>query len=144
MTETEQTPETGAPEPKTAHLTCIICPMGCQLEVTLPEGYTAQSARTTDPALFAVSGNACPRGDSYARKELTAPERTLTCTVAVSGGSRPLVSAKTDGEVPKEKLLACMQEVRRLTVAAPVHAKDVLISDILHTGVDLIACEDIA
>ncbi len=128
---------------KTTHLTCIICPMGCQLEVKLPENYSAQNARTIDPAAFEVSGNACPRGDVYARKELTAPERTLTCTVAVLGGERPLVSAKTAGEVPKEKLLDCMEAVRRLTVKAPINAKDILIKDILHTGVDLIACEEV-
>ena len=124
------------------HLTCIICPMGCQLEVEVPEGYSAENARTTDPSVFKVSGNTCPRGDAYARKELTTPIRTLTCTVAVEGGKRALVSAKTDGEVPKEQLLACMEVVRRLTVKAPVKAKDVLIRDILHTGINLIACED--
>lgn len=128
---------------KTQHITCIICPMGCQLEVTLPEGYSAESARTTDPSLFTVTGNACPRGDSYARKEFTTPARTLTCTVAVRGGKRPLVSAKTKGDVPKEKLLDCMQLVRRTTAPAPVHEGDILIHDILSTGVDVIACEDV-
>ena len=127
---------------KTKHLTCIICPMGCQLEVTLPEGYSEENKKTFDPSLFKVSGNTCPRGDTYARKELTNPERTLTCTVAITGAKRPLVTAKTKGEVPKEMLLECMQLVRRLTVASPVKAGDVLVKDILHTGVDLIACED--
>ncbi len=126
------------------HLTCIICPMGCPLEVNLPENYSAETARSIDPALFAVSGNTCPRGDSYARKELTTPERTLTCTVAVSGGSRPLVSAKTAGEVPKELLMDCMQTVRRLTVKAPVKAGSVLYPDLLHTGINLVACEDVS
>lgn len=107
--------------------------MGCALEVSMP---------TSDPASFIVTGNTCNRGDTYARKELTNPERTLTCTVAVAGSNRSVVSAKTAGEVPKAKLLDCMQEVRRLTVKAPLHAGDVLIKDILHTGVDLIACED--
>ncbi len=138
MTDTENK------EAQTKHLTCIICPMGCSLEVTLPEGYTQENARTVDPSLFKVSGNTCKRGDEYARKELTTPERTLTCTVAVSGGKRPLVTAKTAGEVPKEKLLDCMQAVRRLTVKAPVHAKDILVKDLLHTGIDLIACEDVS
>ncbi len=124
------------------HLTCIICPMGCALEVELPEGYNPENPKATDPSLFKVSGNTCPRGDAYARKELTTPERTLTCTVAVLGSSRPLVTAKTKGEVPKERLLDCMQAVRRLTVKAPVHSGDVLAKDLLHTGIDLVACED--
>ena len=111
------------------HLTCIICPMGCQLEVS-PE--------------FDVTGNACPRGESYARKELSAPTRTLTCTVAVKNGARPLVSAKTAGEVPKQSLLSCMEYIRRLSIAAPVHKGDVLVRDLLHTGIHLVACEDVA
>lgn len=125
------------------HLTCIICPMGCSLEVKLPEGYTDENARIADPASFEVSGNTCKRGDAYARKELTNPERTLTCTVAVEGGNRPLVTAKTKGEVPKEKLLDCMQTVRRVTIKAPVNIGDVIIRDLLHTGIDLIACENV-
>ncbi len=117
--------------------------MGCQLEVTLPQGYNEQNAATTDPSLFGVTGNACKRGDSYARKEFTTPTRTLTCTIAVQKGARALVSAKTKGDVPKEKLLDCMQLVRRTTVLAPVHEGDILIQDILGTGVDVIAGEDV-
>lgn len=125
------------------HLTCIVCPMGCQLEVTLPEDYSEENKRTFDSSLFIVTGNTCKRGDSYARKELTTPERTLTCTVAVANGKRALVSAKTNGEVPKEKLLDCMQLVRRLTVNAPVAQGQILAKDILQTGIDLIACESV-
>lgn len=43
-------------------LTCIGCPMGCPLTVELENG-----------AVTAVYGNTCPRGDAYARKEVTAP-----------------------------------------------------------------------
>ena len=126
----------------TKNLTCIICPMGCQLEVDLPDDWTEENMSTADPASFVVRGNTCPRGSAYAGKELTNPERTLTCTVAVTGSSRPVVSAKTRGEVPKAMLLECMEVVRRTTVKGPVHTGDVLIKDILETGVDLIAGED--
>ncbi|MGP1496859.1 MAG: DUF1667 domain-containing protein [Treponema sp.] len=113
------------------HFTCIICPMGCQLEVDL----TGEEMK--------VSGNACNRGCEYAKKELTFPSRTLTCTVAVSSGERPMVSAKTAGEIPKEGLLRSMQFVRRLTIPAPVKTGDVLVRDFMHSGVDLVACENV-
>ena len=48
-------------------LTCIGCPMGCQLRATLEDG-----------VVTAVTGNTCPRGDAYARKECVHPERTVT------------------------------------------------------------------
>ena len=56
-------------------LTCIGCPMGCQLRATLEDG-----------VVTAVTGNTCPRGDAYARKECVHPERTVTGTVRVLGG----------------------------------------------------------
>ena len=51
-------------------LTCIGCPMGCPPTVELENG-----------AVTAVYGNTCPRGDAYARKEVTAPTRIVTTTV---------------------------------------------------------------
>ena len=51
-------------------LTCIGCPMGCQLRATLEDG-----------VVTAVTGNTCPRGDAYARKECVHPERTVTAPV---------------------------------------------------------------
>ena len=71
-------------------LTCIGCPMGCQLTAVM------DGSRVTE-----VTGNTCPRGDAYARKECTHPARTVTGTVRVSGGLLPVVSVRTAGEVPK-------------------------------------------
>ena len=42
-------------------LICIGCPLGCQMEAEQNEGGEVVS----------VKGNTCPRGDAYARKELT-------------------------------------------------------------------------
>ena len=81
--------------------------------------------------------------EEYAKKELTLPMRTLTCTVCVKNGKRPLVSAKTKGEIPKDLLLDAMQYVRRLVIKAPVTAGQIIDSDFLQTGVPLIAVEDI-
>ena len=40
------------------HLTCIRCPRGCQLEVAVEDG-----------AVVSVAGNACKRGETYAKTE---------------------------------------------------------------------------
>ncbi|MCR5402153.1 MAG: DUF1667 domain-containing protein [Treponema sp.] len=112
-------------------MTCIICPMGCPLEVIM------------DGNEVSVSGNSCKRGVDYAKKELFSPSRTLTCTVSVLNGKRPLVSAKTSGEIPKDLLLAGMEKIRRLRVNAPVKQGEILEKDFLQTGFDLIACEDV-
>ena len=60
-------------------LICIGCPMGCPLTVTLDGG-----------AVVTVQGNTCPRGDAYARREVTAPTRIVTTTVRVNGGTLPV------------------------------------------------------
>ena len=71
---------------KIRELTCIGCPMGCQLRATLEDG-----------VVTAVTGNTCPRGDAYARKECVHPERTVTGTVRVLGGLLPVVPVRTQG-----------------------------------------------
>lgn len=113
------------------HLTCIICPMGCQLEAEI------------SGKQIKVTGNTCKRGESYAYAELTKPMRTLTCTVAVINGDRPLVSARTNGEIPKSLLLSAMQYVKRLQIQSPVKCGDVIVKDFLQTGVDLVAGENV-
>ena len=118
-------------------MTCIICPMGCQLEVTKLSG-------AGEVPSYSVTGNACKRGKAYAYKELTNPERTLTCTVQVSGGASRLVPAKSKTEVPRDMQLECMEVIKRLCVPAPVRAGDVLCEDILNTGADIVACDDVA
>ena len=59
-------------------LTCICCPMGCQLQVTIRDGQVEK-----------VEGNTCKRGAEYGKKEVTNPTRIVTTTVRVHGGSLP-------------------------------------------------------
>ena len=75
------------------HLTCIRCPLGCQITVTLDQGEVVK-----------VVGNTCKRGDEYARKEVTNPTRTVTSIVRVTGGDVAMVSVKTRTDVPKDKI----------------------------------------
>ncbi len=118
-------------------LTCIICPMGCLMEVSTKDN-------ENEIEVTSVKDNACPRGETYAKKELINPTRTLTTTIAVYGGESSLVPVKTDGEVPKARLMNCMEIIRRKSIKAPVKRGDILIRDILGSGVNIIACADIA
>lgn len=113
-------------------LTCISCPLGCLLKVeTDNEG-----------KVLSVTGNTCKRGEDYGRREVTAPTRTVTSTVRLKGGTGPVVSVRTRQDVPKSKIFAVMEEIRRTVVTAPVHIGDVVIPNIAGTGVDLIATAD--
>ena len=114
-------------------LTCIRCPKGCQVTVALEGG------RVT-----AVTGNGCPRGDAYARKEVTDPTRVVTTVVPVSGsGVARMVSVKTAGDVPKAKVLDVVRALSGVRLAAPVHIGDVVLVDVCGTGVDVVATKDV-
>lgn len=109
-------------------LTCIGCPMGCLVSVELEDG-----------AIGEISGNSCPHGKEYAVKELTHPERTVTSTIPVDGGELQMIPVKTAQDIPKDKILEAMAQVRKTRLKAPVHAGETVIKNIAGTGIDIIA-----
>ena len=116
----------------TKELTCIGCPMGCRVTVTMDGDEIRE-----------VEGFTCKKGDIYARKEVTAPTRIVTSLVSVTGGTLPKVSVKTAEDIPKDAIFPCMEEIKKLQVEAPVAIGDVLLTDIAGTGVNLIATKNI-
>lgn len=109
-------------------LTCIGCPLGCTLIVEM-EGTKVVS----------IAGNTCPRGKTYAEKEVTNPTRIVTSTVKVSGGDRNLVSCKTKCDIPKGKIFDIMHALKEIVVEAPIKIGDVLVEDVAGTGVEIVA-----
>ena len=93
--------------------------------------------------VISVTGNTCKRGDIYARKEVTNPTRIVTSTVRVKGGCADMVSVKTKEDVPKEKIFDCVKALKGVTVKAPVHIGDVIVSDVAGTGVDIVATKEV-
>lgn len=114
------------------NLTCIGCPLGCPLQVTLSDG-----------GVVSVTGHTCKRGEDYAKKEVTHPTRIVTSTVCVRGGEIPMVSVKTQNDIPKEKIMDIMKCINALNIDAPVHVGDVLLTDIAGTGVNLVATKEV-
>ena len=108
-------------------LTCIVCPMGCRMNIE------------KDGEGWKVTGNTCKRGETYAIQETTCPMRTLTSLVRISGGEGPLCPVKTANVIPKAKLAEALVEVKAACAQAPVKIGDVIISNIAGTGVDLVA-----
>ena len=110
---------------------CIMCPMGCELRAEVEDG-----------AVLSVTGNQCPRGAKYARDEITAPVRMLTATVRVTGGALPLLPVVSKEPLPKGRILDGAAALRQITATAPVHVGDVIASDFLGLGVDIVASRD--
>ncbi|KRQ86286.1 hypothetical protein ABG79_01909 [Caloramator mitchellensis] len=112
------------------NMTCINCPLGCQLEVEVD-------------GEIKVSGNKCKRGEEYAKNEITNPLRIITTTVKVEGGDRPLLSVKTDKEIPKSKIFDIMKEINKVKTKAPVEIGDIVIENVLGTGANIVATSKI-
>ncbi|MCR5746263.1 MAG: FAD-dependent oxidoreductase [Lachnospiraceae bacterium] len=113
-------------------MTCIMCPNGCNLTaVKNPDGTVS------------VSGNLCPKGVKYATEELTAPRRTVTTTVKISGAEVAALPVKTSVTIPKEKINDVIGELRGLTVHSPVRVGEVIKADVAGTGADIVACANI-
>ena len=123
---------------ETLQLNCTTCPSECLL--------TVEVERDADGAVaevHSVIGNSCPRGDTFARQELTCPMRVLTTTVAVSGGDETLLPVRTAEAIPLELHAQAMDLIRDLVVKAPIRMSDVVLPNLLDTGTDLIASMDI-
>ncbi len=110
-------------------LICVACPLGCPITVTIDD-----NGNVTD-----VTGNTCKRGDAYAHTEVTNPTRMLTTTVRVEGGNSYVVPVKSANPIPKGMMFECMEIINKAAVKAPVKIGDVVIENILGTGVDIIA-----
>lgn len=111
-------------------LTCINCPMGCELNVEVENG-----------KVLSVSGNTCKRGELYAESEITAPTRTITTTV-ISEQGRP-VPVKTAQPIPKDKIFECTAAIKALKVSLPVKVGQVLADDLLGTGSQVTATKSV-
>lgn len=113
-------------------LTCICCPMGCQLQVTLKNGQVEK-----------VEGNTCKRGAEYGKKEVINPTRIVTTTVRVHGGSLPVVSVKTAADIPKGAVMDCIRQLKKVVVEAPVHIGDIVLEEVAGTKITVIATKNI-
>ena len=89
--------------------------------------------------ITALSGYTCPRGEAYARAELTHPVRTLTSTVAIEGAPVKRLPVITSAPIPRERIRDVMDVIHGLRIPAPVSRGDVVLPDVCGLGVDLLA-----
>jgi len=114
-------------------LTCIECPTGCSLLVTVEDGRAVH-----------VEGNGCRRGRDYAVAEIEHPERLLTTTVPARGLSLRMVPVRTSRPIPRASRADAMTEIRKVRITAPVKVADVVLPNLLGLGVDVVATRDVS
>jgi CxxC motif-containing protein len=111
-------------------LICVACPKGCQLTVNR-QGET-----------ILVSEHGCKKGEQYATQELTDPRRMVATTVRLEKALHPLLPVYTSSPFPKGQIHTLLQELRKMSIIAPVKMGDVIIKNALGTGIDILASRD--
>ena len=113
-------------------ITCIVCPIGCKILV-----------RTDGSTFELVGGNKCKQGIEYAKSEVLDPRRMLTTSVLVHGGKWPLVSVKSSKPVPKGKIFDVLEEIKKVSVNAPVFSGQVVLENVSGTKIDIISTKNV-
>ncbi len=109
------------------HFTCIMCPIGCEIDVEVQNGKA-----------ISIKGNKCPQGKAFVLQELKEPMRVLTTTVRIENGEYNMLPVRTDRPIPKNQLFKAMQKIANTKVQAPITMYDIIIPNILETNANLI------
>lgn len=112
-------------------LTCIVCPNGCNLKVTI------------DQDNFTVSGNRCKRGEVFAKQELTCPMRTISSTVRTAFKEAPVIPVRVSSEIPKDQIFQVMDEINKVYVKDHLGIGDKVITNVKGLNVDVIVTSNI-
>ncbi|MDD4000093.1 MAG: DUF1667 domain-containing protein [Bacilli bacterium] len=106
---------------------CIVCPNSCRLLTSFDDG------------VLKVEGAKCKRGIEFAQNEIQNPKRGLCTTVRTKVSGHLLTSVRTSKEVDKDMIFPIMEELRTFVLNKKVQIGETIISNILDTGVDIIA-----
>ena len=117
----------------TRTLLCILCPNSCEI-----------TAEWGEHLPLRCTGNLCAKGADYVRQELLSPMRNLATSVEVDNGDLPLCSVRLTGPIPKARLFDAVDAIHRCRLTAPVRIGQVVCTDLLGLGVDVIATRDVA
>jgi len=112
-------------------LTCIACPVGCEIEVIAEDA-------DEGPVILKITGANCIRGREYVENELKNPMRIVTSSVRVTGGNMPITSVRLTAPVPRNRMMDVIEELRHVSLAAPLAIGQTVIRNILGLDSDVI------
>jgi len=113
------------------NIICIECPQGCHITLDMEAN-----------KVMKISGNKCPKGEKYALSEIKNPTRVLATSVAAEGMPFKMLAVKTDKPIPKTDLIRAMREVKKIRVKKPVHVGEVIASNFMKPGVNLVVTRE--
>ena len=112
---------------------CVGCPLGCEVKLTL----------NSKNEVTGVDDNKCKEGEKYALEEFENPVRTLTATVLTQDSSQPLLPVRSSEPILKILLSQSMTVIAKARAKPPIKMGDVIVPNLLDTGVDVVASSDL-
>lgn len=118
---------------KVQEIVCINCPIGCRIDLSLDNS----------GEIVGITGFQCKEGKNYAPQEYKSPRRVLTTTLRTESSQRPVLPVRSNGTIPRPKLEECVEFLDNFKIRPPLKAGDVVVSDIMSTGIDIICTDDL-
>jgi CxxC motif-containing protein len=112
--------------------TCIVCPNGCEIE-----------AEVEGTKILAIKGACCQRGETYVKQEWIDPQRNIATSALVENGNLPLVSVRLTHAIPKAKIMAVMNEIKKVHLMAPVKMGQTVIKNVAGLHSDVISTKNV-
>jgi len=112
---------------------CVGCPLGCRTTLRIDH----------HGDVVKITGYQCKEGRQYVVEEYRSPVRIFTATILTEKSAIPLLPVRTDRPILKSKLKEAALTLVRLKAIPPVRIGQVIISNILDTGANVIATDDL-
>ncbi|MEG1711198.1 MAG: DUF1667 domain-containing protein [Clostridia bacterium] len=111
------------------NMTCIMCPMGCNL-----------TAEEKDNEII-ISGNTCNRGEKYGKQEFVSPMRIVTTLVKLKNGK--VAPVKTSKAIPKSKIVEVLDVIKEIEYKSPTVIGDKVIDNVCNLNADIVITKNV-
>jgi CxxC motif-containing protein len=112
---------------------CIGCPLGCRTTLRINNQHE----------VVEITGYKCKEGRQYVLEEYRNPVRILTSTILTEKSARSLLPVRTNRPILKSKLKEATLALARVKAVPPVRVGQVILPNLLNTGTDVVATDDL-
>jgi CxxC motif-containing protein len=112
--------------------TCIVCPSGCDIVAEIEGTH-----------ILSIEGASCKKGRGYVEQEIIDPQRNIATLVIVENGVSPLASVRLTNTIPKNRIFDVMDEIKKITLIAPVKMGQIVIKSVLGLDSDVIVTKNV-
>ena len=92
-----------------------------------------------ESAIYSIERNNCERGYRFAIDLLDLPNRNMFGYVKVENSTSKSVKVITTKPIPRDLIPVVEEMLSKITLNAPVEVQDLVIKNVLDTGVDIVA-----